>query len=219
MLSVGGVLAGMLAVFAITTLAGRRPAEAVPFNGLAFDPPEPAPDFTLTDQHGGTFHLSDQAGNVVLLYFGFTHCPDECPATLGKWKSVREELGAGAAQVRFVMVTVDPERDTPLVLDSYLANFGADFVGLSGSLEELEDVAQDYSVFFQKIGLTEEEVQSAHLAEDPIPAHEHDDEEEVYLVNHTTLTYLIDRSGQLRLGYPIETPAAAILADLERLLE
>jgi len=83
------------------------------FRGTVLDPPQAVQDFTLTDQNGQPFRLSDQKGNVVLLLFGYTFCPDVCPTTLGTWKRVYEALGADAKNVRFVFVTVDPDCDKP----------------------------------------------------------------------------------------------------------
>ncbi len=201
----------------VTLLALGRSATGTPpaaFHGLPFNPPEPAPDFTLLDQNRHPLRLSDLQGSVVVLYFGFTYCPDECPATLGKWKSVYEKLGAEAGHVRFVMITVDPERDTPERMGEYLSAFSPAFVGLSGPLADIEDTAQAYNVFFKKVGLTEEQVESLHLGDD-----EHTHEEEVYLVNHTTLTYVIDPTGQLVLAHTIDMPVAELLADLAKLLQ
>lgn len=198
------------------------PRQPYAFNGLPFEPPEPAPNFALIDQAGRPVRLSDYRGQAVMLYFGFTHCPDECPITLGTWKQVSSLLGADATDVRFVMVTVDPERDTPERMGEYLAVFNPDFVGLSGSLEEIEDAALPYNVYFKRLRLAEEDVKSAHLAEaeDGHPGGEgHADAAEDYLVAHTTLTFVIDRAGQLVLAYPLGTEARAIAADLRHLLK
>lgn len=207
----------------ILSVVGVSPFSVEPYayHGLQFDAPEPAPDFTLIDQNRQPFRLSDHQGQVVMLYFGFTHCPDECPITLGTWKQVSNLLEDEADQVRFVMVTVDPERDTPERMAEYLAVFNPDFVGLSGSVAEIEDVALPYSVFFKKLPVEEEEVRSAHLTEGE---HGHADAEDAqgeehYLVAHTTLTYVIDPDGQLVLAYPLGAGAQEIAADLRHLVE
>jgi len=133
------------------------------FHGLPFDPVEPAPDFTLIDQHRQPVSLSDYRGDVVLLYFGFLNCPDECPMTMGIWKQVANLLGKDTERVRFVMITVDPERDSPEDMGKFLSIFNPDFVGLSGTLDEIEDVARPYAVSFRKLEITEEEVRSDHM--------------------------------------------------------
>jgi len=214
------IISGITLVTSCTLSKNTSSSETHLFNGLPFPVPEPAPDFSLMDQNNQQFRLSEHQGKFVLLYFGFTHCPDECPATLGIWKQVANRLEKDAEKVSFVMVTVDPERDTPQVMGDYLANFNSDFIGLSGPVETLEDISINYSVYFKRLRLTEEEVMSAHVLGDE---HEHsaevnDEHEEPYLVAHTTLTYLIDESGQLILAYPLETPTGEIVQDLEYLL-
>jgi len=193
------------------------------FHGLPFNPVEPAPDFTLIDQHRQPVRLSDYRGNVVLLYFGFLNCPDECPMTMGIWKQVANLLGKDAERVRFVMITVDPERDSPEDMGEFLSIFNPDFIGLSGTLEEIEDVARPYAVSFRKLEVTEEEVKSGHVTGSDADhedghEHSHDAEEEVYLVNHTTLAFVIDPQGQLVMAYPLGTGAEEIVADVRQLL-
>lgn len=214
----GIVIVAGLALIATYTLTNPVSSEDYAYNGLPFPVRESAPDFALTDQHGRPFHLSDQQGKITLLYFGFTHCPDECPATMSIWKQVAKRLDMDAEQVTFAMISVDPERDTPEVLKQYLANFNPNFLGLSGSLEAIEDIALDYTAYFKRLRLSEEEAMSAHtLGDSHDDGHDHE-HEEAYLVAHTTLTYVIDESGQLILAFPLETPPQQIVSDLEHLL-
>ena len=169
------------------------------FNGLLFDDPVTAPGFTLTDQNFQRVSLRDFHGQIVLLFFGFTNCPDACPATLETWKQLRRALGENSQHVRFVMITLDPERDTAERLGKHLSLFHPEFIGLTGSVTEIEDVAQDYNVFFETAN-----VGSASG----------------YLVNHTTLTYIIDTNGKLVLAHrSYETKAQEIADDLEQLLK
>ncbi|MBV8638604.1 MAG: SCO family protein [Candidatus Eremiobacteraeota bacterium] len=107
-----------------------------------------APDFTLTDQHGALWTLSAQHGKAVALYFGFTHCPDTCPATVAKLaKAIGEN---GNAEIAFV--TVDPQRDTPPVLDAFAQRFsGAPIIGLTGSPKQIASVERAYHIWAQKI--------------------------------------------------------------------
>lgn len=167
------------------------------FNGLLYDPIEPAPSFELVDQHQQPVQLSDLRGNLVLLYFGFTNCPDACPITLATWNQVHRALGADADRVRFVFITVDPERDTPEIIGKHLALFNEDFIGLWGPLDEIEEIARSYNVYLQKV-----EVDSAVD----------------YLVNHATLTFVIDAQGRRVLAHPLDTPADEMIADLQTLL-
>ncbi len=178
----------------VLVACGRQPA----FKGTVLQDPVPAPDFTLTDQHGRPFRLSDQKGHVVLLFFGYTHCPDVCPTTLSIWKQVEAQLGDDAKKVRFVFITADPERDTPQRLREHLALFSPNFIGLTGTPEELAPVYQAYHVYVEKA--SEEQTAVG------------------YLVNHTSTTYVIDPQGRWRLTIPFGTPAEDVVHDVRLLL-
>src|SRR3989337_3492295 len=117
------------------------------FQGSVIDPPVQAIDFTLPDQNGKDFRLSDQKGKVVLLFFGYTNCPDECPVTLADFVKIKAKLGNKADQVKFVLVTTDPERDTAVRMQEYLKNFDPTFVGLVGESADLEPVWEAYGVY------------------------------------------------------------------------
>jgi len=155
-------------------------------------------DFSLHDQYGQPFVLSEQRGKVLLLFFGYTSCPDVCPTTLGEWKQVHARLGADAARVRFVFITVDPERDTPARLQQHLALFNADFIGLTGSRQELEPVYQAFGVYYEKV-----EAPESALG---------------YLVNHTSSGYVLDTQGVWRLRHSFGTPIDDIVYDIRLLL-
>ncbi len=189
-------IALVVAVLAIiwANLSRSAPYE---FQGLLYDPIRPAVDFELIDQNFQPFRLSDQQGKYVFLYFGYISCPDACPLTLGTWNQISRELGGEAGQMRFVLITVDPARDTPEKLKKYVSIFKADIVGLSGSLDDTEYIAQSYNASFR---ISDVETAAG------------------YLVNHTTLIYLIDPEGQLLLAYPHTVDASVILADLEHLM-
>ena len=167
------------------------------FRGSTIDPPVPAADFELMDQNGQNFRLSDQNGKIVLLFFGYTNCPDVCPLTLSDFKQVIAGLGDQADQVRFVFITVDPERDTADVLRQYLPNFDPSIVGLTGTRQELEKVWGDYYVYQEK-----QDVGSSAG----------------YVVDHTARTYLINQKGEWLLTYPFEMTKDDILQDVRYLL-
>ncbi|MCS7222769.1 MAG: SCO family protein [Anaerolineae bacterium] len=167
------------------------------FHGSRFDPPPLAPDFTLIDQEGRSVRLSDYRGRLVLLFFGYTHCPDVCPTTLAKLRYALQELGEVAREVQVIFISVDPERDTPEVVKRYLSHFDPTFVGLTGRPEEIEAVTQAYGVYVEK-----EEVGSAAG----------------YLITHSARTYVIDREGRLVLTFIYETEPQDIVADLKQLL-
>jgi len=134
-------------------------------------------DFTLTNQDGGKSSLADFRGKVVLMSFGYTHCPDVCPTTLSEFKQIKRALGKDGAQLQPLFISVDPKRDTPALLKKYMAFFDPTFVGLTGSEEELEEVTENYMARFR----TRESSSAAG-----------------YFVDHTTFMYLIDTQGKVR---------------------
>jgi protein SCO1 len=172
---------------------------ALNFSGLEVENPGPAPDFTLTDQFGNPFTLSEQQGQVVLLFFGYVSCPDVCPTTLGIWRLVHQALGDDAARVRFVFVTVDPARDTPARMREHLAIFNPDFIGLTGSDEELERVYEAYGVVHDRV-----EAPDSALG---------------YLVNHTASDFAIDTQGHLRVRHVFGSTADEIAHDVRLMLQ
>jgi protein SCO1/2 len=169
------------------------------FRGTAYDPPLPAPEFELTRDNGSNFQLSAMRGDIVLLFFGYTSCPDVCPTTLSDLRRVVDDLGADAERVQVVYVTVDPKRDTPQKVQEYVSLFNPSFIGLSGSMEELEGIWSDYGVY-------REEVQMPNSATG-------------YLVNHSARVYVIDQDGNLHLSYSYGTPTDDIVHDLKILFE
>ncbi len=195
----GILIIAVLVALAVTTVQYVSLPFARPytFHGSQFDPPPPAADFTLTDQEGRSVRLSDYRGRVVLLFFGYTHCPDVCPTTLAKLNYVVQELGEAAREVQVIFISVDPERDTPAAMKRYLSHFDPAFVGLTGRPEEIEAVTRAYGVYVEK-----EEVGSAAG----------------YLVTHSARTYVIDREGRLVLTFAYETEPQDLAADLEQLL-
>lgn len=169
------------------------------WRGIAVSPPYPAADFVLTDQHGRPFQLSAQRGRAVLLFFGYTFCPDVCPATMLQYRQVREALGRDAGRVALVFVSVDPERDGPQRLADYLARFDPAIVGLTGSPQAIEEVAGRYGVFYEKVPV-------ANSATG-------------YLVNHTALTYLVGPDGLVRVTFPYGVATDDIVHDVRQVLQ
>ncbi len=173
-------------------------ASANEYRGWAVDPVVDAPDFTLTDQHGNSFSMSDQAGKAVVLFFGYTTCPDVCPTTLAQFKAVKAELGEAAEDVEFVFVSVDPERDTQERMARYVSLFDESFIGLTGDRESLEKVWEAYGIMVER-------------AENP-------DNPESYWVNHTSLSYVVDPEGQMQLVHPFGLPEEDVVYDLRKIL-
>jgi protein SCO1/2 len=185
------------AVVVVVAACGMLPGGEPTFHGTTLEP-SAAPDFELTSHAGATYQLSDRSGRVVLLFFGYTYCPDVCPTTLAEFNRIHELLGADADRVDFVFVTVDPDRDTPARLAQHLAVFNPAFIGLTGDEATLTRVWKDYGVYRAK---SESETQGGD-----------------YLMDHTSATYLVDTGGNLRLVYSFGTPAEDIAADIRQLL-
>ena len=143
----------------------------------ALVPPEPLPDFTLTSNLNEPTRLSDFAGRFVVIFFGFTHCPDFCPLTLANYAQVRRLMGDAAEQVSFVFISVDGERDTPEALNRYVPRFDPSFIGLTGSEAELRELGVPYGLQFN------------------LNKRSPDDTE--YSVDHSTLGYVVDRERRL----------------------
>jgi protein SCO1/2 len=169
------------------------------FRGTSYVDPAPAPDFELTQADGSTLRLSDLQPKIVLLFFGFTSCPDVCPTTLADAKRILEALGQDVDRVAFLFITVDPERDTPQVMAEYAAAFHPAIVGLSGDAEDLAAVWRDYGIYVEK-----QAEAGSSLG---------------YTVTHTARVMLVDAEGRLRLSYTFGTPYEDIFSDVRYLLE
>lgn len=191
--------AAFVLIGVVTAIVYFFPA-AAQFRGTAYVEPYPAaPEIDLTRNDGSQFRLSDLRGNIVLVFFGYTSCPDVCPITLGQMKQVVDKLGENDAQkVKVLFVTVDPERDTPETMQKYVDHFDAGFVGLSGSETQLQPIWNGYGIFREKVEGTSEAG---------------------YLVNHTARITLIDQDGNLRLSYGFETPTEDIVHDIKLLVK
>lgn len=168
------------------------------FRGTVLGDALPTTDFTLSDQHGNPFTLSEHKGKVVLMFFGFTYCPDVCPLTLSTWKKVQDALQKQTDQVEFVYITVDPDRDSPEKLREHLAIFSPHFIGLTGTQEELIKVYDAYGIYREKVKIS--------------------DSAAGYLINHTARMYIFDRNGRWRLSFSHDAPVEDIVHDIKILL-
>lgn len=155
-------------------------------------------DFRLADHTGNMRTLSDFKGKVVVLFFGYTHCPDVCPATMANLAAAMEKLGPQADRVQVLFVTVDPERDTPAILQQYLSAFNPEFLGLSGNPQATKDVIKEFKIVAQK--------QAGES-----PGH--------HTVDHSTGTYIFDTSGKLRLYVTSDKGADVFAHDIAELLK
>lgn len=188
---------GVILGLALTLVAWQVRDRFYTYQGSLIDPPIPAADFQLTDQHGQHFRLSEQRGKVVLIFFGYIHCPDVCPVTLSEFKQIKQRLGDQAEKVRFVFITVDPERDSTEKVRAHMANFDPSIVGLTGERSELEAVWSSYGVYQEKV-----DTGSATG----------------YLVDHTARVYAIDRHGNWRLTYPFGMEVEKLEKDVAHLV-
>lgn len=141
-------------------------------------------DFTLTDHDGQRFDVAGQRGKVLLVFFGYSQCPDVCPTTLSKLTSVARRLGEKGEDMVVLYVTVDPERDTPEALKADLGNFAINAIGLTGTREDIDRVVQQYGAKYAIVPTPESAAK--------------------YTVNHSTTLYLLDRRGRLSAELPYE---------------
>lgn len=198
-----GRLALLLALIALG-LAGCGTGDpqagptATPLPGTVLDPPKDVGDFTLTSHTGAPLSLSDLRGKAVLLFFGYTNCPDVCPTTLAEFKRVRRELGADAERVAFVFISVDGARDTPERLAAYVTAFDPSFIGLTGDEATLRTIGKDYGLFFQRVSYETSQTN--------------------YLVDHTASSFVVGPEGRLRIVFPYQTDPAVIAQRVRALL-
>ncbi|HET9822114.1 MAG TPA: SCO family protein [Burkholderiaceae bacterium] len=192
------LLAPAVLALALTMLAGceREPArpsfQSIDITGATY-----AQRLDLPDADGKPRSLADYKGKVVIVFFGYTQCPDVCPTALAEISDLKNRLGADGARVQPVFVTVDPERDTPEVIKAYVGGFGPDYVALRGTPEQTQAVAKEFKVFYAKVP-------------GKAPGS--------YTVDHTAGLYVFDAKGQVRLFARYGSGADALLADVKLLL-
>lgn len=178
------VLVALITIIAVFFVRSQQS-----FKGSVITPPWPAPEFTLTNHNGQSFSMSSQRGKVVLLYFGFTNCPHECPLTMAHLKQALDQLGDSSKDVQVLMVSTDPARDTQQTLKDFLGKFNPAFLGLTGSPEELQKVWKDYGVTVMDGGET-----------------------------HSVYLYVIDPNGDIRETLGLEAEPKDIASDVRLLL-
>ncbi len=187
------VLFGLLLVLGACNQNKKPEFKNTDITGLSY-----ATDFSLPDFNGQVRHLSDFKGKVVLLFFGYTQCPDVCPTTMSELATVMHELGALSDQVQVVFVSLDPARDTPHILAQYVPAFDKRFLGLVGSEAETKKMADDFKIFYEKVpGKT--------------PGS--------YTLDHSAGSYVFDKQGHIRLFVRFNQGPEPIAHDLKLLLE
>ena len=184
-----GSLPGLLAA-----CGERKPQfSAVDLTGADY-----AKDFQLTDQNGQVRTLKDFKGKLVVLFFGYTQCPDVCPTTMAELAQARKLMGPDGEKVQGLFVTIDPERDTPELLKAYMTNFDPSFLALRGSPEQLAALAKDFKVFYKKV-------------DGKTPGS--------YTMDHSAASYVYDTQGRLRLYTRYGGGAQSLASDLQLLLK
>lgn len=167
------------------------------FDGIAFEPPREIPTFRFVASTGDTVQLAPEPGRPTMVFFGYTHCPDICPMTLSEWTQAKAALGPDGDRVRWVFVSVDPERDTPAVAEAYAKQFDDTFVGVSGDAATTAAIQAAFGVAsYEEPGSSEAD----------------------YLVAHASQCFLVDDTGQLRVMFSFNSGVDAMVADLRRLL-
>jgi protein SCO1/2 len=188
-----GAIAGVVVIGAVAYFFVLPQIVPYVFHGQTIQSNQAAPSVELDGPNGSTVRLTDFEGKVVVLYFGYTFCPDVCPITLSKLDRAMDILEDKAEDVQVIMVSVDPERDTPEVLEQYMAHFNPDFIGVTGDTNAIDRIATVYGVYYE-------------AAEGS--------EATGYLVNHTATVMIVDKDGYLKLVLPFEGTAEEIAADL-----
>ena len=183
----------LLLAFALVACGPSGPR----FNSTDITGADYGKDFRLTDHTGKLRTLADFKGKAVVMFFGYTHCPDVCPTTMAEMKQVIEKLGEDGKRVQVIFVSVDPERDTPALLAQYVPAFDPTFLGMVADLENTQKTAKDFKVIFQKVkGKTPDS----------------------YTMDHTAGSYVFDPQGRLRLFVRHGGDTAPLVADLKTLL-
>ena len=177
--------------------ASSSGAPALAFRGADITGAEYARTLALPDVSGQPRTLADFKGKVTVVFFGYTQCPDVCPTTMAELAQVKKSLGADGDKLQGIFVTIDPERDTPEILKSYMASFDPSFVALRGTLEQTKAAAQEFKVFFAKVpGKVEGS----------------------YTMDHTAGAFILDGKGNARLFERYGGGADALASDIKALM-
>lgn len=179
-------------------LLGGCSKEGPQFRGVNITGADYARDFVLTDHHGQQRRLQDFRGKVVVVFFGYTQCPDVCPTSLQELAQAKELLGPEGDKLQGIFISVDPERDQPEMLKAYMANFDPSFLALRPTLEQLPALTKDFKIYYKKV-------------DGPTPTS--------YTLDHSAGSYLYDPAGQLRVYARYGSGAQALADDVRILLQ
>ena len=219
---IGGLL--LIGVVLINNFSGNTPAAtptaratntpdvAAGASVIPINPPQTLTDFAAIDTNGESTSLSDLRGKWAMVYFGYANCPDFCPLTMAQFVQIKAMLGARADEFDFVMVSIDPERDTPEIIRTYLNNFDSTFVGMLVDPQTLVPIENEY-------GLTINVPEAGTLVPHSMPGMENAAAlDGGYLIDHTTYSYLIDPDGNLRVIFSFNTSAQTMFDEIMRTL-
>ena len=184
-------------LLAATALLSACSPQKPSFNAIDITGANYAQDFALPDTEGRPRSLKDFKGKLVVLFFGYTQCPDVCPGTMTELAEVKRQLGADGDKLQGVFISIDPERDTPAVLKAYMASFDPSFVALAATPEQLAALAKDFKVYYKKV-------------DGKTPTS--------YTMDHSAGSYVYDAEGRIRLYTRYGTGPQALAADLKQLL-
>ena len=165
------------------------------FNGSNLTEAKWNSHFELTSHKGEIKTTKDFKGKVVAIFFGFASCPDICPTTMIELKNIKSQLGENSNQLEVVFISLDPERDTQEVLSKYMPSFNSSFIGLTGTIENIEKITQQFKVYRKKVI-----------------------EGDSYTIDHSSGIYLLDKNGKIRVRHPYGAEIKLIVEDIERLL-
>ncbi len=183
----------LFALFLVACAPDKPQFKSIDLTGADY-----AKDFVLPDQNGKTRSVRDFAGKVVVVFFGFTQCPDVCPTSMTELAGIKKSLGADADKLQAIFISVDPERDTPEILKAYMANFDPTFLALRPSMEQLPVVAKDFKIYYKKV-----EGRTASS----------------YSMDHSAGNYIYDTKGNLRLYNRYGSGAEGLSGDIRLLLK
>ncbi|RMQ40879.1 Twin-arginine translocation pathway signal [Pseudomonas cichorii] len=190
------VVAG-LSLLSLGVLTGCNNSNALPFkHGKDMSNQILGRNFKLRNLQGEVMSLSSFRGYMPMVFFGFTQCPAVCPTALARAAQIKKLMGADSDTFQVVFITLDPERDTPKVIDAYVKAFDPSFIALSGTLEETAATAKEFGVFYEKVPLGD-----------------------TYTISHTSTSYVFDTRGVLRLGLSHKLTAQQCAEDLLTLME
>lgn len=187
----------LAAAVGLTTLLSVGCSDEPPFQGIDITGADYAQNFDLTDHNGQRRTMADFKGKVVVVFFGFTQCPDVCPTSMAEMAQAKALLGDDGHRMQGLFISVDPERDTPEVMREYMASFDPSFLALYTDLDKLPDVAKSFKVYYKKV-------------DGPTPTS--------YTMDHSAGSYVFDTTGRLRLYHRYNSGAQGLASDLKRLL-